>query len=161
MKCSFINCNRSVFVKSTNLGPLCNGHYAQYRKRKPLSELREYLPREVDDSHARCPIDGCGRPSWHKIGLCQSHQRQAWDDTPNHKEIRQYSFQRDSKCKVNACDEAAKSNGFCSKHYRSDWGNCTVPGCSRRMYNKATQYCANHYIKARKQLKKPKANDNE
>ena len=139
--CSFPDCNKPVFVKDTPHGPLCNGHYAQHGKGKPLTPLRAYSPRKVTEEHGLCPIEGCKRPSWHKAGYCQSHKKQvqAGEDPT---EIRGYRFQQGDSCKIPGCSKAAKSRGYCASHYRQDWGPCKYPGCTRKMYNKRTGLCA-------------------
>lgn len=151
-KCSFPGCTKPTFVKQTSHGPLCNGHYAQHRRKKKLTPLRKYNPRSSDSVHDMCPVKDCGRPSWHKHGYCQSHQRQiyAGEDL---KTIRDYEFQSESRCQYDNCDAPAKSRGYCAKHYRSDWGVCKEPTCNKRMHNKKTGLCATHYAKYRKKVK--------
>ena len=142
--CSFTDCDKVVFVKKTDHGPLCNGHYAQYKKGQPLAPLRGYNPRSATKDHAICPVDDCDRPSWHKTGYCQSHKKQIQTgDEPS--EIRNYKFQEGNNCEVAGCDKPSKSRGYCGSHYRQDWGACTYPGCTRKMYNRRTSYCASHY----------------
>lgn len=153
MKCSYKGCPKPVFVKKTPIGGLCNGHYAQFRKGKPLSPLRSYNPRRVPDTHSVCPVPGCKRPSWYSQGYCQSHYRQRSDGSEV-SEIRNYEFQMGKTCRVPGCTKPAKSKGHCSTHYRSDWGSCKYPGCTRRMYNKTTGFCATHYNKHRRLVKK-------
>lgn len=127
--CSFEGCDRPVFVKKTPLGPLCNGHYKQYKqlikKGQPLqlTPLRKYTPRSLPvNGEKRCAGPGtddqaCGRPCWGAHDYCQSHQRQIWDGakpdelTP----IRHYSFQINQTC--DECDEPAKARGKCARHY--------------------------------------------
>jgi len=156
--CQFQNCNRPAFVKQTSLGALCNGHYAQFRRRKQLTSLRDYNHHtNIDNTHDACPfIDGasiCGRPSWHKHGYCQTHQRQLWAANGNDdalQPIRTHQPQTGKECQEDGCDRPAKSRGYCSKHYRQDWGTCDLPACGRRKHNKKTGFCAKHYSKFRK-----------
>lgn len=149
MTCSFKGCNKNTFVKHTPHGELCNGHYKQHRKGKALTELRSYKPRVLAADHGTCPVTNCDRPSWHKQGLCQSHQRQKWQEK-NYTEVRNYSFQESLVCEMAGCNGPAKSRGYCSTHYRSDWGVCEYPGCARKMYNKHSGYCASHYVQFRR-----------
>jgi len=147
--CSFTDCDKPVFVKKTEHGPLCNGHYAQCRKGRPLTPLRGYRPRAVAKEHAICPIDDCNRPSWHKTGYCQSHKKQIQaGDKPS--DIRSYKFQEGAECEIAGCSKPAKSRGYCASHYRQDWGACEYPGCTRKMYNKRTGFCASHYNQFRR-----------
>lgn len=148
-ECSFPGCGRPVFVKRTSHGPLCNGHYAQMRRKQPLKPLRDYKRQDQSSNqYDICPFPGCGRPSWHKHGYCQTHQRQLWaadGDTSQLKPIRRHESQIDKQCKYPGCDKPAKSRGYCSKHYRQDWGECKISDCKRRIHNKKTGYCAKHY----------------
>ena len=152
--CSFSDCGRPSFVKHTDIGPLCNGHYAQFRRGKELAPLRGYKHQAgADSNHDKCPVQDCGRISWHKHGYCQSHQRQLWAADGNEdalKPIRSHQPQVGAKCLDADCDQPAKSKGYCSKHYRQDWGNCELPGCDRKKHNKKIGYCARHYYKLRK-----------
>lgn len=149
MSCAHTGCDKPVFVKKTKVGALCNGHYAQYKKGKPLTNLRDYAPRELEEGHGECTEPGCDRPSWHKVGPCQTHRRRTWDNDKA-KEIRDYSFQMGKECDEPGCSTPSKSGGKCAKHYRSNWGDCIYPGCNRKMYNKKTGWCSTHYIKFRK-----------
>jgi hypothetical protein len=147
--CHFPGCDQKVFVKQTSLGPCCNGHYAQLRKNKPLTALRAYKHKNPTEQvgHDTCPFPDCGRSSWHKHGYCQTHRRQlVKSSSPNDlKPIRNHQQQAGKNCQEEGCDKVAKSRGYCSKHYRKDWGSCTIPGCGRKMNNKKTGYCAKHY----------------
>lgn len=142
--CSFLDCDKPVFVIKTDQGPLCNGHYRQYNAGKQLVPLRQYKPRVINGDHSMCPADGCDRPSWHKEGFCQSHKKQVQAGNEPAR-IRGYNFQDGSACKIAGCKRPAKSRGYCSSHYRQDWGACKYPGCTRKMYNKRTAFCASHY----------------
>jgi len=149
-KCSFLDCDKQVFVKKTDSGPLCNGHYAQHRKGHPLSALRGYQPRTLPDGHSMCPIEECDRASWHKTGYCQSHKKQGVKDGVSPRHIRGYNFQNGTRCKIAGCTKPSKSRGYCASHYRKDWGACEYPGCTRQMYNKRTGFCASHYNQFRR-----------
>jgi len=150
--CSFTDCDKQVFVKKTTHGPLCNGHYAQYKKGRALTPLRGYSPRALAKDHSICPVDDCGRPSWHKTGFCQSHKKQDPPlDGQAYTPIREYSFQNGKECKVVGCAKPTKSRGYCATHYRQDWGACKHPGCTKGMYNKTTGLCASHYNKSKKE----------
>ena len=148
-KCAFDNCDKSVFVKKTDQGSLCNGHYAQYRKGRPLTPLRGYSQRRITSGHGSCPVDGCDRPSWHKTGYCQSHKKQIQSGIEP-VSIRGYGFQDGADCEITGCTKPAKSRGYCASHYRQDWGACDYTGCTRKMYNKRTGYCASHYNQFRR-----------
>lgn len=147
-------CDKPIFVKQTSHGPLCNGHYAQHRRGKPISQLRDYKHQEmVPDNRDVCPFPECGRTSWHKHGYCQTHQRQLWEangDEKTLRPIREHTQQTGKGCHESGCDRPAKSRGFCSKHYRQDWGQCELPACNRRKHNKKTGLCARHYQRFRK-----------
>lgn len=152
--CTFDGCGRPAFVKQTEVGSLCNGHYAQFRRGKELQPLRGYKHQGVVDANKDiCPFPDCGRTSWHKHGYCQTHQRQIWaanGDDAALQPIRNHSQQTGNECQEEGCDRPAKSRGYCSKHYRQDWGTCDLPGCDSKKHNKQTGYCAKHYAKARK-----------
>lgn len=149
MSCSYQDCEKQIFVRKTTRGPLCNGHYAQFKKGKPLSPLRGYEPRKLPDDHGTCMVDGCDRPSWHKQGPCQSHSKHLKQNN-SPEEIRKYEFQTGKQCSIPGCTNHSKSQGYCAGHYRTDWGNCIYPGCSRKIYNKKTEFCASHYAQFRK-----------
>lgn len=152
--CSFADCEHPIFVKETSHGPLCNGHYAQYRRKKILKPLRDYQYNNSDKSnHDTCPYSNCGRPSWHRHGYCQTHQRQLWaanGDESQLKAIRKHNAQSGLICKESECNNQAKSRGYCSKHYRKDWGNCVLAGCENKIHNKKTGFCSSHYSRYRK-----------
>jgi hypothetical protein len=149
-KCSFLNCNKPVFVKQTSLGPCCVGHYAQIKRgQTEFTSLRGYSRHQPNANHSTCPFTGCERPSWHKQGYCQTHQRQLWNKQVL-QPIRLHLSQDGNLCQTEGCDRPAKCRGYCSKHYRQDWGKCILPDCSCRMHNKKTGYCYRHYKKARK-----------
>jgi hypothetical protein len=146
--CSFPGCNRPVFVRQTSHGGLCNGHYAAHKRGKPLKPLREYTRQEKSPDHEICPFPDCGRYSWHKHGYCQTHQRQLWAKEEL-QPIRKHLVQSGNTCSEPGCDKPSKSRGYCSQHYRQDWGVCILPGCGRRMHNKKTGYCNSHYTRYR------------
>lgn len=125
-KCSYEGCTKPVFVKKTSAGPLCNGHYRQFKRLiergQPLSEmkpLREYKPRPRGKGEKSCYATHCSRPTWGRYKYCQSHQRQIWEgvDPKDLKEIREYSFHLNKNCQVENCNEPIKARGFCSQHY--------------------------------------------
>jgi len=158
--CTFPDCFRPAFVKETAKGSLCNGHYAQFRRGKELTPLRGYKHQEGDSTHDQCPYADCGRPSWHKHGYCQTHQRQLWEadgEVTALQPIRNHQKQVGNECDEEGCDRPAKSKGYCSKHYRQDWGTCTLPDCERKMHNKKSGLCARHYSKLRKIQTQPDA----
>lgn len=147
--CHFSGCDQKVFVKQTSLGPCCNGHYSQLRKKKPLTALRTYKHKNPTEptNHENCPFPDCGRSSWHKRGYCQTHRRQFQKDGEESlKPIRNHEQQVGKTCQEEGCDRTSKSRGYCSKHYRQDWGVCSMPGCERKMNNKKTGYCLRHHL---------------
>lgn len=156
--CNFPGCSHAVFVKKTPHGPLCNGHYKQYRNGTTLRPLRAYrrdpqAAATTRTKHGTCPYPKCGRRSWHKQGYCQSHSRQQARGEPL-RPIRGYLFQTAKTCKYEGCDNAPKSKGWCGTHYRNDWSACCLPDCPRKMHNLKTGFCWKHYGEYRKQVSK-------
>lgn len=127
-KCSFKGCDKPVFVKKTDIGPLCNGHYKQYMQAKKagqkpkLKELRKYKPKKEITNAKKCKWvnpkteEQCERPTWGASDYCQSHERQKQAGEELH-EIREYNFQIGKTCSKSNCKEPAKAKGLCAKHY--------------------------------------------
>lgn len=65
MECSFTPCNRPFYAKS-----LCKAHYKQQYAGRPLTEIREYLPRPE-----KCALEGCKNKPLAK-GWCTTHYHQ-------------------------------------------------------------------------------------
>lgn len=125
-KCSFEGCECPIFVKETSLGPLCNGHYRQFKRllaaHKPLelTPLREYKNRVADPNTKICRFDGCGRPAWGPHQFCQSHVKQLWSGKKANElePIREWE-RGGSTCSIDGCDNPVKAKQLCSKHYNS------------------------------------------
>lgn len=139
--CSIKDCPKPIFVKETDIGSLCNGHYRRYRLGlKVDTPLRGYQPRVHSAKNSFCPVTGCGRISMNKMGYCQSHAKQ-YKKTGEVSEIRQFTFQKGQTCNVDGCDKPCKSSGYCVSHYRKNWGECSAPNCTRKIYSKASSLC--------------------
>ena len=99
--CVFPGCGRPHYGHG-----LCNGHYAQQRKGRPLSTLRGDLP-------ATCAFPGCERPRKSR-GYCDSHYAQLRKGkplvtlTPKHQYV---------VCQAPECDRAPAAHGLCTGHY--------------------------------------------
>lgn len=132
--CSFPDCGKPVFVQRTSLGPLCDGHYRQFKillkKGLPLvlKPLRDYFSTPKTSDPSQCcqvkipdPQDPaktyvCGRPCWGKNAYCQSHQRQLDHGEP-FRPIRNWTRQVSVTCQAEGCQESPKVRGYCSRHY--------------------------------------------
>lgn len=127
-KCSFKGCDKPVFVKETDLGPLCNGHYKQYKQAKAkgntpnLKPLRKYQPKSYDPDRPQCKWinpktnEQCPNNTWGAYEYCQTHQRQ-YQNGEELREIREYNFQLGKTCSTENCNNPIKAKGLCSKCY--------------------------------------------
>lgn len=100
--CSFPDCGRRREYKE-----LCDSHYAQLRRSKPLTKINSIL------GTIPCSFDSC-RNLQRAHGLCPAHLRQKKKGIQLH-EIR-YQTPRSGKCVVDGCGAHRHTRGLCFGH---------------------------------------------
>jgi Recombination endonuclease VII len=112
--CSFDGCRRPAHARWKGEGPYCKTHYEQARTNKPLTPIRQIVPR---GTYTECRFDSCRRPH-SSGGYCVGHYQQRQKGVPL-KPLRSWVSQAEwgDVCRYGACEAPPHSRGLCIVHY--------------------------------------------
>lgn len=103
--CSFPGCTKAI---KSRKDMICDSHYSQKRRGKPLTALRQ--PIYV------CTIEGCERPH-NARGLCKAHLSRAARNGDTNPGTPINTKHPGARCAVSDCERPHYALGYCTSHH--------------------------------------------